>query len=345
MRNENLGLLQETVERLFAEHVDKELIVAAESGAWSHELWELVEANGLDRPHLLSEDGCAWSEAYLIARAAGRHAVPLPLVETVLATWLLAQAGIDAPPGPLTVIPALPADGAIVERVPWARHVVHAVFARAVDEETEIGLVQVQGRSMDAGNNIALEPRDRVDLRGAAPLALSKVTLPSDIITTYGALLRAGQMAGALEALLEMSVRYASERIQFGKPLAKFQAIQQELARLAGPVAAAGVAAEAAFSAAQRAATWSEGFDPTFEIAVAKVVAGEAAELAPRIAHQVHGAIGFTYEHGLHFASRRLWSWRAEYGGAAQWSERLGTQAYAIGADGIWPWVTGRSLS
>ena len=60
------------------------------------------------------------------------------------------------------------------------------------------------------------------------------------------------------------------------------------------------------------------------------------------VRHQVHGAIGFTYEHGLHFATRRLWSWRAEFGAGRDWAETLGHETIAAGADALWPHVTAR---
>jgi len=99
--------------------------------------------------------------------------------------------------------------------------------------------------------------------------------------------------------------------------------------------------AEAAFAAAARADA-DPGFDPTFEIAVAKTRIGEAVDRATGIAHQTHGAIGFTYEHGLHFATRRLWAWRAEYGSDAFWAGELGRMALARGADALWPDLTAR---
>jgi acyl-CoA dehydrogenase len=104
---------------------------------------------------------------------------------------------------------------------------------------------------------------------------------------------------------------------------------------LAGHAAAAGIAAERAFAAA-------DSGDLGFHVAVAKIRAGEAAGLAAGIAHQVHGAIGFTYEHVLQFATRRLWSWRSEFGTESRWAEELGRAACARGADRLWEYVTGR---
>ncbi len=68
---------------------------------------------------------------------------------------------------------------------------------------------------------------------------------------------------------------------------------------------------------------------------------GEAAGNGAAIAHQVHGAMGFTYEHSLHQATRRLWSWREEFGNEAHWAELLGHMVAARGADALWPFVTG----
>jgi acyl-CoA dehydrogenase len=142
-------------------------------------------------------------------------------------------------------------------------------------------------------------------------------------------------MAGGLEYLLAQTVRYASERKQFGRAIGSFQAIQHQLALLAGHTAAAGIAAASAFRAADRG-------DAAFEIAVAKVRTGEAAGLGAGIAHQCHGAIGFTYEHSLHFATRRLWSWRAEFGAESHWAAEIGRRVAERGGDGLWTYITAR---
>jgi acyl-CoA dehydrogenase len=128
-------------------------------------------------------------------------------------------------------------------------------------------------------------------------------------------------------------VQYAGERVQFGRPIGRFQAVQQNLAVLAGQAAAATAAAEAAIEAA------AQGLD-ALAIAAAKIRAGEAAGIGAAIAHQVHGAIGFTQEHSLHHATRRLWSWRDEFGSEAFWSRKLGATVAAAGADRLWQSIT-----
>jgi acyl-CoA dehydrogenase len=349
-------LLAETVEKLFAAEITRERIVAAERGEWLGSVWDAVADAGLLRPHLPEDAGGAgasFREAFVVARAIGRHSVPLPIAESMIAAWLLVRAGLEIPEGPLALAPhPLPGTAlrggrldATIAGVPFGRHAGHAVALLPADAGSAVVCVPLAGAAVREGRNLALEPRD--DLRvDAAPTGHARIPLPSAVVHGLGALFRTAQMAGALETILDLAVAYARERVQFGKPIGSFQAIQQELARLAGQVAAAGTAAEVAFRAASEATSFGSAVgragDPTFAIACAKVVVGEAAELGPRIAHQVHGAIGFTYEHSLHFATRRLWAWRSEFGTTEEWAALLGTATLAAGADALWPSVTSR---
>jgi acyl-CoA dehydrogenase len=134
-------------------------------------------------------------------------------------------------------------------------------------------------------------------------------------------------------------VQYAGERVQFGRPIARFQAVQQQLALAAAEVAAAGAAADAAAATAAR-----EGLDSAataFAVAAAKARTGEAATEVARIAHQVHGAIGFTREHDLRRWTTRLWAWRDEDGSDARWQRELGERVLGEGPEALWPLVVG----
>jgi acyl-CoA dehydrogenase len=346
-------LLGPTVTRLFTDLVTKELIESAEKGAWPDTLWRALEEGGLTLPLVPESAGGAggtWPDAHVIVRAAGKHNVPVPLAETIVAGWLLAQAGLDVPLGPLTVAPVQESErltlaragsgwrlSGTVSRVPWGGAAGHvAVLADGQDTPMVALIGQGVGR-VTADRSLALEPRDTLAFDGAPVLAAAPAGGPvgAETVLVYGALVRAAQMAGAVESLLEQSVRYVTERKQFGRPIGSFQAIQHNLAIVAGHVAAAGIAAEHAFRAAERG-------DPTFEVAVAKVRAGEAAGVSAGLAHQAHGAIGFTYEHALHFSTRRLWGWRAEFGSESRWAMRLGHAVAAAGADRLWSELTAR---
>jgi acyl-CoA dehydrogenase len=78
-----------------------------------------------------------------------------------------------------------------------------------------------------------------------------------------------------------------------------------------------------------------------FAIAVAKARVGEAAGTVAAIGHQVHAAMGFTREHTLQYRTRRLWSWRDEFGNETHWQRQLGELAVEHGGDGLWPFLTG----
>ena len=149
----------------------------------------------------------------------------------------------------------------------------------------------------------------------------------------YSAMMLAAKMAGALNAALDLSVQYTRERQQFGKPLASFQAIQQQLAVFAEEAAAADMAAASAFRAADRGDAW-------FEIACAKLRANQAGRISTGIAHQVHGAMGFTAEYRLQHLTKRLWAWGSEHGNERYWSDRIGAHIAKRGPENFWPDLT-----
>jgi acyl-CoA dehydrogenase len=346
------SLLADTVGRLFGALATKELIESSEKGAWPEKLWRALEEGGLTLP-LVSEDaggaGGTWVDAHVVVRAAGRHTAPVPLAETIIAGWLLSRAGLEVPLGPLTLAPVRGGErltlarrgggfslSGTATRVPWGRHAGHVVSVTALDGQATVALVAAGGARVTEDTNLALEPRDTLVFDAAPVVAAAPAPgVALDAIRLYGAMARAAQMAGALDSCLEQAVRYATERKQFGRPIGSFQVIQQNLAVLAGHVAASGIAAESAFRAADRG-------DARFEVAVAKIRVGEAAGVGAGIAHQAHGAIGFTYEHSLHFATRRLWSWRAEFGSESAWARELGRAVAARGADALWTDLTAR---
>jgi acyl-CoA dehydrogenase len=196
--------------------------------------------------------------------------------------------------------------------------------------------VRLPGGSFNesASTNVAGEPRDTIIVDTIlAEDDVAPVDFDQHRIRAAGAVLRTNQIAGAISRALVLTVDYVQTRVQFGRPIGKFQAIQQNLAIFAGQSAAAIAAAEMA------AETLTTGLDPIV-IGAAKARAGEAASIAAAIAHQAHGAMGFTQEYALHNLTRRLWSWRDEFGNEAEWQRVVGRAAFAAGADGLWPMIT-----
>ena len=327
-------LLQETIERLLADAVTPDLLRAAETGVWPTDLWAEIEALGLPFaavPEEFGGTGASWSDIFVVMRACGAAAAPVPLPEAILANSLLAAAGLEPPESGVIVFASGSADAPIPD-VPWGRHAQWLALHDAA--AGRIALHSLDDAHVTPENNVAGEPRDTVTLAPGSLIADAATSTGTDAVLLGGAMLRSAQMAGALGRLTEMNADYANERVQFGRPIGKFQAVQQQLAVLATQAAAAVAASEAAFLMARPTADF-------LTTASAKAVSGEAAGKGAGIAHAVFGAIGFTHEHSLHFLTRRLWAWRAEYGSDAFWAERLGQNLAATGDDGLWPLVTG----
>lgn len=312
-------------------------------------LWKALEGSGLTRltlPEAAGGSGGSPADAAVLLTAAGAHAARVPLVETdLLGGWLGQAAGIPLPDGPLTaVVGDLDVSGDRVagelRRVPWARSAAGLV----VLTPAYVVLLAPAALRITDGTNLAEEPRDTVRVGDASrgEQAVAVTPAPEGAAAEFrvrAALGRAQLLAGAVRAALAGSVRYAGEREQFGRPIGRFQAVQQQLALAAGEVAAASAAATAAADAAT-----ADGFaaaSTRFAVAAAKARTGEAAGVVARIAHQVHGAIGFTREHDLRLATTRLWAWRDEDGSDAEWNAEVGAAVLAAGPAALWPLITG----
>jgi acyl-CoA dehydrogenase len=332
-------LVHDSAMRLFGDLATAKLLAAAEEGAWPASLWDAVEQAGY--PDVLADGVAGIEDAAAILRAAGRHAVPIPLAETMLARFLCAAAGLAAPPGPLSVAPVEPDDRILLVGetlagragfVPWGR----AAAAIVLLTEEGVAIAPRGWAGFDPGKNLAGEPRDHLNSAAVdTPLRPLPEGIDRALLLRLGALYRAAQMAGAMEAALDLSTRYANDRVQFGRPIGRFQAVQQQLALLAEEAAAARVAVESAARALAEGRPSAE-----LSVAAAKIRAGIAAGKVAEIAHQVHGAIGFTHEHSLHRLTRRLWSWRDECGTESYWSAELGRTLLKAGAAALWPAIT-----
>ena len=345
------GIVAETAARIFADLGDPQEVNRAANGAWKAPLWRVLAEAGLTLAWVPEEHGGAGADiadGFAILGMAGRYAVAVPLAETLLAGWLLSRAGIAAPEGPMSVAPARPndritlnADGTLSGKargVPFAKDATHlAVLAGAT-----IALVETVACRIAEGANLASEPSNTVTFDRVTPVRTAPAPAGHDqtAMMLMGCVARAVQTAGALEAILDMTVRYANERVAFEKKIGKFQAVQHNLARLAGEVAAALTASSSAADAIAHTTAFDDGI--FLEAAAAKIRCAEAAQEGAAIAHQVHGAIGFTNEHVLHRYTLRLLAWRDDFGNESHWAVALGNKIAARGADEFWPLVAAR---
>ena len=354
------NMIDDSVSRLFGDLVTRKSREAFDRDGTYETLWQSCRDAGLERA-MASEAhggiGAAPADAFAILHAIGHHAAATPLADTLMAGWLLSTAGIEPPQGAIALLGKHHSAGALlcepgpkqaetvtgqVSRAAWSAQAAWGVASvRSAGDagQARIALIDLEQGACErlaSSPNRAGEPT--ADLRFDAALIQASAVLAwrgvSDPVLHAGALARSVQMVGALERVLGLSVQYALDRSQFGKPIGKNQALQQMLAGLAGQIASARCASIIACSGNANSA---------FDIAVAKVRTSEAAGLGSGIAHQVHGAIGFTQEHELHFFTRRLWSWRNEFGTDAWWSQQLGRAAIAAGPENFWSSVVARS--
>jgi acyl-CoA dehydrogenase len=290
------------------------------------ELWRNLEETGLAR--LTSSQGAGPAEAAIVLSGLARHAAAVPIAETdLLAAWLADTAGVPVPTtGPLTVAIA---DGTerggritgTAREVPWPVGVV-VLAARTADA---LHVAVLDDAQVGEGHNLAGEPRGSLtfDVGDAQTVDLAV----ADELIRRGAWARCNQIMGALDAACELTVRHTGERVQFGRPLNKFQAVQHSLAAMAGEIERSRAATALAVAAAS-----DYGFAHAateYAVTAAKVTVGRAVDPVTTIAHQLHGAIGVTIEHRLWLATMRARSWIDEFGTTSQHARRLGRMALA----------------
>ncbi|HEX2826231.1 MAG TPA: acyl-CoA dehydrogenase [Burkholderiales bacterium] len=342
------AMLTDSAARLFRDLCTREVTEAAEAGTWPRELWNALTDTGLAAA-AQSDTGVGTVDLCALARVLGAYAAPVPLVETWLAQRMLAAANLSAVDGALTIGPVLRRDNLKLERasggwrlsgslkrIPWGRDAETLVLIADADDGARTVVVKKpQGWTHDW--SYAREPRDavRFDRLPVSEEDTGKGWNRSELFFN-GALFRTQSMAGAMERALELTVAYAKERVQFGRLIGKFQAVQQQISAMASQVAAGSAVAQSAAEAnAERLAR--------FEIAAAKARIGEAVAVVAGVAHQVHAAMGFTHEHTLHRSTRRLWAWRDEFGTETEWQAWVGRVAAQLGGEGLWRYVVAAS--
>ncbi len=367
-------MLLETARRIFRRHAGIKVVAGASQAIWPEELWTHLEENGFTQ---VSAEGLSFADGLALMRVAGYFSAPVPLGEAMVASAVLAAAKMNLPEGPIGLgtaqclaaghsqsagdsqsaghsqpheyeIRQTP-EGVLVtgvfSRVPWARNCQSLVLVFPVQGGWAAGVVQREGLHLEHGENLAGEPRDEVRLVDVIlqDFAMLPKGWTGCHVLSQTALMQVMAASGALERLLEMTIAYANQRKQFGRPIARFQAVQHEIAELAAEAYAMQAAANGIVSA-------FDGFEPDLGAwtsdqlqlgnqlaALGKMRLAQAAHIAGQNAHQVHGAMGFTMEYPLHFITRRLWSWRQEYGNETTWA---GSVAADLQTQEVWNYLT-----
>ena len=357
-----------TLDRIVEQHITTKVREEAEFGSFvartpgefmraPMDFWKALAEAGFTRLTAASSDGdITFAEAMHVVRRSAYHAVPVPLAGLIMARHIVTAAGGDSPDDDFGLALVAPrqsvrftrsaahgwqkeGDGVYVAGYAFARS--YLVPGRGDDGRERLAIVDPGSVTCIIDANEAGEARVLIPTGPVAStdpqriLWISEMPGAMDHVYAMGALLRAVQMAGAMDRVLEHCLTWVNDRVQFGKPIARFQAVQHLMAQLAAETAAASAATEMAVEA-------SAERPDRFAIAVAKSRAGEAAGKCCAIAHELFGAMGFTREHPLHYVTRRLWAWRNEFGSEAYWQGEIGRQIAAGGGASLWPTLTAR---
>ena len=329
-------------------------------------VWRTLTEVGLARltaPEASGGSGAGWAEAAALISQAAAAGVCVPYVETDLVVGPLRRAAAldDASPGTSTL--AVVGAGGRARRVPWAGATDAVLFVRraAATGDDRGTLDDNLGSNHDDDNAAAARAggyeaaeiaTDRAEVLpgdSTSAIPIGDLAPPSEAqwspvpagamenAVLTGALARAVQCVGAAEGMLDAALEHTTARTQFGRPLARFQSVQNLVVDLAAETVLAKAAVDQAV--ADALATGLEGPLSGFRVAVARSVTSQALAVAIRNAHQVHGAIGTTHEHTLHRLTLPALQWRGEFGSAAFWERLLADVAVSGGMDGAWPMV------
>lgn len=336
-------MLADQAGRMLADLCTPESVNAAGQGGFSPALWDAIESSGLHQACLGEAAGGAGlglNEVLPMVRRFANFGAPVPIADALLASVLIERAGLAQPPGLIALAAApvtLDSTASGRARVPYGRHAAGVVLWQPQDDGLRIAVLDAATAGLVRGENLAGEASDLLELGAAPLLASGRAAMSAEDLLAWGALLRAAQLVGVMEKALALAVEHASARVQFGRPLSAFQAVQHSLVIAFGECAAATAAMEAA-------AALSSERPHALAVPAAKIRAGKAATVAARTAHQTLGAMGYTHEHPLHQYTRRIWSWRDDFGTEAEWARKLGAQArlhaQAGNPDGLWNWIT-----
>jgi len=315
-------VLYEAFDRLLTDISTPQVVREIEAGGSVQNLWQQVIESGFADAMISEKSGGAgleMGEAFSLFFLCGRHALPIPLAQTMVARRMCALNGVDVPDGTVAIAP-MPVSSAPdtidCRNVPFGKIAQWVLVSHAGPSDAQKDMLLPVSDAIRTDTGVVGSLQAHLCWKNAPPsgVVFNNTAPWLEIAATV----TAAMMAGAMDAVLQTTVRYAGEREQFGRPIGKFQAVQQQLSVLAELASASRIAAE--LGCRQTYA----GAPNTLAAAVAKARASEAAGTVVSIAHGVHAAMGITAEYDLQLYTRRLIEWRTDYGSAGYWNRRVG---------------------
>ena len=316
------SVVYDSFERLLTDISTPDVIRQIESDAAAQSIWRPLAESGF-ADAMVSEAaggaGLSLDDAFSLFFLCGRQALPAPLAQTMVVKALLTANGIDVPDGPITISPLAVGnseDNLGCRNVPFGKLAqwVLVPHGGSPGGSKDVLLPVGEAEWAETGVHGSLQAHFRWEKPFGNAMVVEQVAPWLEL----AAVITAAQMAGAMDAVLNMTVRYAGERTQFGRPIGKFQAVQQQLAVLAELATTSRICVECGCR------EMSASPPNVLAAAVSKARASEAARTVVSIAHAVHAAMGVTEEYDLQIFTRRLIEWSIDYGSAGYWNRRVG---------------------
>ncbi len=314
---------------------------------WDPELWTaMVDLGWLGAavPEAGGGLGLGWVEVAVLLEMAGRHVVPVPLLSSVVAIEVARRAGADdlvarLADGTTACVAwcsdrsTLRATGATLtgrsDPVAFAPTADLALITAPVDHDGDERAGE-RGRAVfvvELTDDLRPEIATGMDLsRPLGWLEFDQVAARrlggdelASTLTDFGAAATVLELLGTSAVAMELAVQYAKDRVQFGRPIGSFQAVKHRCADMLVDV-------EGIRSSAYWAAWCLSVNDPDASIAAstAKIWAGDASKRVMASALQVHGGVGFTWEHDLHLFMKRAQLDQLSFGDSSWHRARLG---------------------
>lgn len=318
-------MFTEAIEKILTDLCTPELIRAVERGDDGAALWRALEQGGfleLLTPEASGGAGLSLEALLPIFTAFGRHGLPLPAAQSIAARALLRRCPQVVPNGVLTLAGTAQRDA---EGGVCAHRVAYGLLA-------DFALVNLAGELFLLDCRLAQRTPSGVHHSQCATLHWRKESAGQALgangeeVRLFNAAIHAAAIAGAMEYVLDVTLHYCNDRVQFAKAIGKFQAVQHQLSVMAEQVAAARIAAQLAF-------TGDAAIPALIPTAMAKARTSMAVPMVVATAHALFGAIGVTEELDLQLFTRRLHEWRISEGSEHYWNRLVG-QALLSQAEG-----------
>ena len=345
--NNELDIILETTTKIFSKHITHELRQNINDNNISLiNLWKDVEEQGLTKIIVKEQfegSSLPFNSILPVIQISTMMGVPVPFTETIICNYLFSELNISPPNGMITFavetknikILNNKVSGNLLS-IPYLNLTDQVIFITDIDKEKHLVFIKNKNGKMEATKNFLSEPRYNLTIQDCEIINIKK--LNNNINFNHlGAIIRSAQMVGAMEKIINLSIDYCSQRIQFGRSLSKFQAIQHQIAEMAVELAASNAALASLNN-------YNETIPKLEDIAILKIRAGIAAGKLIAVSHQVHGAMGFTKEYELAYFTKNLNSWRNDFGSEAYWQELLGKSFLENSNLNLWEYLTNKSI-